>query len=143
MNKQMLPDDLNETEALNLLHTLAAADPDYPTTARQLAPLALLSLSTDEQADIAHATLEVLGEDPQRAPAMIALLNQPPPQRFGASLLSAGLLVAVVFLLRTHIHFEGKVRDLRFTLEHKPADSQRLTALLNKLATLLPTRKPS
>lgn len=139
MNAQTLPDDLNNTQALNLLHTLAAADPDYPPIAQQLAPLALLSLSPDEQAEIAHATLEVLNEDPQQSPAMIALLNQPPPQRFGADLLSAGLLVAVVFLLRTHIRFQGKARTLAFTIEHQPADSQALTALLNKLSTLLPT----
>ncbi len=139
MNEQTLLDDLNETQALNLLHTLAAADPDYPRIAKQLAPLAVLSLTSDEQAAITHATLEVLGEDPQRAPAMSALLNSPPPQRFDAGLLSAGLLAAVVFLLRTHIRFEGKVRGLTFTIEHKPADSPALTALLKRLAALLPT----
>jgi hypothetical protein len=65
--------------------------------------------------------------------------NRPPPQRFGADLLSAGLLVAVVFLLRAHIRFEGKARGLVFTVKHKPGDSQTLTALLNKLSTRLPT----
>ncbi len=139
MTEQALPDDVNETQALNLLHILATADPDYPRIAKQLAPLALLSLPADEQAAIAHATLEVLGEDPQRAPAMLALLNHPPPQRFEAGLLSAGLLVVVVFLLRTHIRFEGQVRGLAFTIEHKPTDSPALTALLKRLAALLPT----
>ncbi|MCP4409606.1 MAG: hypothetical protein GY807_18020 [Gammaproteobacteria bacterium] len=139
MNEQTLPIDLNETQALNLLHTLAAADPDYPKVAKRLARLALVSLPPAEQAVIAHATLEVIGEDSQRAPAMIALLNHPPPQRFDAGLLSAGLLVAVVFLLRTHIRIEGKARGLAFTIEHKPADSKALTALLNRLAAFLPT----
>jgi hypothetical protein len=139
MNEQTLPDDLNETQALNLLHTLAAADPDYPTVAKQLARLALVSLSSDEQAAITHATLEVLGDDPQRAPALISLLNHPPPQRFDTGLLSASLLVAVVFLLRTHIRIEGKARGLKFTIEHNPADSKALTDLLNRLAPLLPT----
>jgi hypothetical protein len=142
MAEQMLPDDVNETQALNLLHTLAAADPDYPRIAHQLAPLALLSLPPDEEAEIARAMLKVLGEDPQQAPAMSALLTHPPPQHFEVSLLSAGLLVAVVFLLRTHIHVEGKIRGLTFTIEHKPADSKLLTALLNKLASLLPTGNP-
>jgi hypothetical protein len=142
MPEETLPDDINETQALNLLHTLAASDPDYPTMAQQLAPLALLALPPDEEAEIAHATLEVLNEDPERRPAVVALLNQPPPQRFEAGLLSAGLLVAVVFLLCTHIRVEGKTRDLTFTIEHQPADSQALTALLNKLASLLPTGHP-
>jgi hypothetical protein len=129
MTEQTLTADLDETQALNLLHTLAAADPDYPPIAQQLAPLALVSLSPDEQAEIARATLEVLKEDP----------HQPPPQRFGADLLSAGLLVAVVFLLRTPIRFEGKARSLAVIMDHQPSDSQALTALLNKLSTLLPT----
>ncbi len=139
MTESALAGELNENQALNLLHTLAAADPDYPKIAKQLAPLALLPLPSDEQAAIAHAMLEVLGQDPQRAPAMISLLNHPPPQHFEVDLLSAGLLVAVVFLLRTHIRFEGKFRDLAFTVEHKTADSQALSDLLNKLSSLLPT----
>lgn len=138
MTEQTLPAELDETQTLNLLHTLAAADPDYLTTAQQLAPLALVSLAPDEQAEIAHATLEVLGEDPQRSPAMIAWLNHPPPQRFGSDLLSAGLLVAVVFLLRPHLRFERKARRLFVAIEHKPSDSPALTTLLNKLSKLLP-----
>jgi hypothetical protein len=139
MTEHTLPANLSETQALNLLHTLAAADPDYPPVAQQLAPLALVALSPDEQAEIARATLEVLNDDPQRSPAITALLNRPPPQRFGADLLSAGLLVAVVFLLRAHIRFEGKARSLVFTIEPKPGDRPTLTALLHKLSTRLPT----
>jgi hypothetical protein len=139
MSEQTLPNDLNETQALNLLHTLAADDPDYPRIAKQLAPLVLLSLPPNEQAIITHTTLEVLSEDPQRVPAIISLLDDPPPQRFDTDLLRASLLVAVVFLLRTHIRIEGKARDLTFTIGHKPSDSETLTALLTKLAALLPT----
>jgi hypothetical protein len=139
MVKRMLPADLDETQLLNFLHTLAAADPDYPPAAQQLAPLALVALSPDEQAEIARATLEVLNDDPQRSPAITDLLNRPPPQRFGADLLSAGLLVAVVFLLRAHIRFEGKARSLVFTVDHQPGDSPTLSALLHKLSTRLPT----
>ncbi len=139
MTEQTLPADLSETQALNLLHTLAAADPDYPPVAQQLAPLALVALSPDEQAGIARATLEVLNDDPQRSPAIAALLNRPPPQVFGTDLLSAGLLVAVVFLLRAHIRFEGKARGLVFTVEHQPGESPALSALLHKLSTRLPT----
>lgn len=139
MTQETLPADFNETQALNLLHTLAAADPDYRALAQQLAPLALLSLPREEQASIAQATLEVLGEDRQWSPAIIALLNHPPPQGFDTDLLRAGLLVAVVFLLRTHIRFERKARRLAVTIEHKPTDSRVLTALLRKLASRLPT----
>lgn len=139
MTERTLPADLDETQALNLLHTLAAADPEYPPVAQQLAPLALVALSPDEQAGIARATLKVLNEDPQRSPAIAALLNRPPRQVFGADLLSAGLLVAVVFLLRTHIRFEGQTRSLAFTIDHQPGDSPALSALLHRLSTLLPT----
>jgi hypothetical protein len=139
MTEQTLPADLSEIQALNLLHTLAATDPDYPPVAQQLAPLALVALTPDEQAEIARATLKALNENPQWSPAITTLLNRPPPRVFGADLLSAGLLVAVVFLLRTHIRFEGKARDLAVTIEYKPGDSQTLSALLNKLSTLLPT----
>lgn len=139
MKEKSLLNALDESQALNLLHTLAAADPDYPAIAKQLAPLALVSLPPDEQATIAHVTLEVIGKDPQTASALTSLLEQPPPQRFETGLLSAGLLVAVVFLLRSHIRIEGRARDLKFTFEHRPSDSQALTALLNKLAALLAT----
>lgn len=140
MNEKSIPVDLNSTQALNLLHTLAAESPEYPAIAKQLAPLALVSLSNQEQAIITHTTLEALSADPKWAPAMTALLNNPPPPRFETSLLSASLLVAVVFLLRDHIRIEGRARDLRFTIEHKPTDSSVLTALLDKLATLLSAR---
>ncbi|MGC1953319.1 MAG: hypothetical protein WA970_12290 [Gammaproteobacteria bacterium] len=43
----------------------------------------------------------------------------------------------MVFLLCTPIRFEGKIRGLTFTIEHKPGDSKALTALLNKRASLL------
>nr|MBS0021566.1 hypothetical protein [Gammaproteobacteria bacterium] len=37
MTEQTVPADLSETQALNLLHTLAATDPDYPTVAQEQA----------------------------------------------------------------------------------------------------------
>jgi hypothetical protein len=54
--------------------------------------------------------------------------------------MGAGLLVAVVFLLRTHIKFIRKSdQSWEFQVEHKPNDSKTLTTLLNKLSALLPT----
>ena len=140
MTKQALPDDLNETQALSLLHTLAAADPDYPRVVEQLAPLAALSLPATQQATLARDTLGVLSEHPQQAQAITALLNNPAAQRFDVSLTGAGILVTVVFLLRTHIKFTRKSdQSWAFQIEHKPNNSQTLTTLLNKLSALLPT----
>lgn len=78
MTEQTLPADLDETQALNLLHTLPAADPDDPPIAQTLAPLALLSLSPDEQSEIAHATLDVLNEDPQQPRFLMPVIRRLP-----------------------------------------------------------------
>ena len=140
MTEQVLPDDLNETQALGLLHTLATADPDYPRLAELLAPLARLSWPATEQATLAQDVLGVLSEHPQQAQVIAALRHNPAAQRFDTGLMGAGLLVAVVFLLRTHIRFIRKSdQSWQFQIEHKPSDSQALTTLLNKLAALLPT----
>jgi hypothetical protein len=49
-------------------------------------------------------------------------------------------LVAVAFLLRTHIKVErNPTGKWRFLIEHKPADSKLLTALLRKLEQLFGT----
>ena len=46
-------------------------------------------------------------------------------------------LVAVAFLLRSHIKLERTATGIRcFLIEHKPADSKLLTALLHKLEQL-------
>ena len=67
-----------------------------------------------------------------------ALLQTPPPDRFDGSMAAVPVLVAVAFLLRTHIRFERRA-DGKYELliEHKPADSQLLTRLLEKIAGLL------
>ena len=139
MIEQALPDDLSETQTLSLLHTLATADPDYPRVAEQLTPLAALSLPATKRAMLVRDTLGVLSENPRQAQAILSLLNNPMAQRFDASLMSAGLLVTVVFLMRTHIKFTRKSdQSWEFRIEHKPSDSKALTTLLNKLSALLP-----
>ena len=139
MIEQALPDDLNETQTLSLLHTLAAADPDYSLVAEQLAPLAAFSLAPAKQTTLARDTLGVLSENPQQAQAILSLLNNPMAQRFDVSLMNAGFLVTVVFLMRTHIKFtRTSDQSWEFRIEHKPSDSKALTTLLNKLSALLP-----
>ncbi len=94
---------LSDDEAIQLLHTLASSDIDYPHYAQELTALSKLPLNREQQADIAREALMVMAEqNPQQAEAITALLNNPAPNRFdgGSTIIT---LAGVAFLLRTHL----------------------------------------
>ena len=116
------------------LRTLAAANPDFATFQAEF-PTA--STPADLDQEIIQNTLAVLNEDPQQAATVQALRNQSDTCKSFFPGTEVATLVAVAFLLRTHIKVERtSTGKWRFLIEHKPADSKLLTALLQKLEQL-------
>ncbi len=117
-----------------ILHTLAASDPDF---AAFKAKLPAASTPADLAPEILQDTLAVLNQDPQQAATINALRNQDETRKTFFPGTEVATLVAVAFLLRTHIKVERtSTGKWRFLIEHKPADSKLLTTLLNKLEQL-------
>ncbi|MCI5194481.1 MAG: hypothetical protein D3915_15380 [Candidatus Electrothrix sp. AU1_5] len=120
-----------------ILHTLATADPDF-TAFKEKFPVA--PAPADFDPEILQETLAVLNEDPQQAATIDALRNQEETRKTFFPGTEIATLVAVAFLLRTHIKIERtSTGKWRFLIEHKPADSKLLTALLTKLEQLFGT----
>jgi hypothetical protein len=117
-----------------ILHTLAAADPDFATFQEKF-PAA--PAPADLAPDIIQDTLAVINQDPQQAAVINALRNQDQTCKSFVSGTEITALVAVAFVLRSHIKIERTSSGKwRFLIEHKPADSKLLTALLAKLEQL-------
>ena len=140
MTEQLTADDVNDAQILKLLHSMTLSDPDYKGIADRLAPLSEVTLTEAEEGMLGRAALAVLLEDTQRAQAVHLLLQKPDIERFEPSLGTVATLVAVTFLLRTHIKYTRKPDGKwTFHIEHKPTDSRILSQLLTKIAALLPT----
>ncbi len=117
-----------------ILHTLATADPDFIAFQADF-PVTPTPANLDPK--ILQDTLTVLNEDSQQAATMQALRNQSETCKSFVAGTEVATLVAVAFLLRTHIKIERtSTGKWRFLIEHKPMDSKLLTGLLNKLEQL-------
>ena len=122
------------TSEQEIIHTLATANPDF---AAFQAEFPAEPTPTDLDPEILQDTLAVLNQDPQQAAVINALRNQDETRKTFFPGTEVATLVAVAFLLRSHIKIERTATGKwRFLIEHKPADSKLLTALLNKLDQL-------
>ncbi|XOF33269.1 MAG: hypothetical protein ACL93V_14885 [Candidatus Electrothrix sp. YB6] len=123
-----------------ILHTLAAADPDF---AAFQAEFPAAPPPADLDPEILEDTLAVLNQDPQQAATIEALRNQDETCKTFFPGTEVATLVAVTFLLRSHIKIERtSTGKWRFRIEHKPADSKLVTALLHKLEQLFGVKTP-
>ncbi|MCP3971942.1 MAG: hypothetical protein GY717_16790, partial [Rhodobacteraceae bacterium] len=86
-----------------LLQTLAIADPDYGRFAEQHTLLERYPLPSEQETALGCDLLDVLRESPGQEARFEALLQAPAPDRFDGGLATVPVLVAVAFLLRTHI----------------------------------------
>ncbi len=137
----------NTAQDRSLLQTLARSDPDFAAFSAQCAaPLRDLGATAPDDATGARLALETLAwlrEDPDCAQRLDRLARSPAPDRFDATGLGVPVLLAVVFLLRTHIrirrHPDGR---WDFQIEHKPGDTKLLTDLLKRIQALLPGAAP-
>lgn len=127
----MTTHELSPEQAQQILQIIATSNPDFAAFRADFADV--ISNAT-LPADVLTDTLAVLGEDPQTAVAIEALRNNPNASKSFVTGGEIATLLAVTFLLRTHIKFEGRITNkLKFLIEHKPADSKLLTSLLAKL----------
>jgi len=116
------------------LQKLAQLDPDYPAFAAALPTEALqIAGASLPEGLVEDVTALLRVERPELSAWLDAQLSTQTPDKFAVDpLMAAGVLTGILFLLRSHIKFEGK----RFTFEHKPMDSELLKAVLNKLTLL-------
>ena len=115
------------------LYNLARLDPDYPAFAAAFSPERIRA-DDAPVADLADDVIEWLRAERPELSAWLDEQPSAPPGRFGIDpLAAAGALTAILFLLRSHIRFEGK----RFFFEHKPEDSDVIKKVLDKLSGIL------
>ena len=132
---------LSDDAAVQLLHTLAASDIDYPHYAQELAALSKLPLRPEQQADIARQTLMVMAEqDPQQAEMINKLHSNPVFNRFdgGSTILT---LAGVAVLLRTHFKIKNDDGKWQLLIEHKPSENSLLSNLIEKIKALIESYK--
>lgn len=114
-----------------ILQALAQSNPDFLAFASGLGSE---TGAVQLPAELLEDTLTVLGEDPQQAMAITALSQSGAASKSFMTSGEVATLLAVAFLLRTHIKVErGANGKWKFLAEHKPGDSKLLTTLLQKL----------
>ena len=122
------------TNAEKTLQSLALLDPDYPAFAASIRPDELHIIDTTLPEGLANDVTALLRiERPELSGWLDAQLSAQPQDKLAVNLLAAaGVMTAILFLLRSHIKFEGK----RFSFEHKPMDNELLKAVIDKLTLL-------
>ena len=123
------------TSTEQTLRILARSDPDYPAFAADLPPdifPGAAALPEGFADDVASLIRE---ERPELSTWMdTAQSSDLPPQKLAFDpLAAAGVLSAIVFLLRSHIKIEGK----HFSFEHTPLESEGLNKVLGILEKIL------
>ena len=113
------------------LQTLACLDPDYPAFASDLPPEALCVGDNPLPDGLAEDVIALLrAERPELSDWLDAQPTTAASAKMGVDpLAAAGVLAAILFLLRSHIKIKGKY----FTFEHKPMDNDLLGKVLSKL----------
>jgi len=117
------------------LHSLAELDPDYSAFMAQF-PDELTYTTEPLPEGFADDVVSLLrAERPELSKWFdMHQSNSPPAKLFIDTAIGVGLaLVAIVFLLRTHIKIEGT----HFSIEHKPIDSDSLAKILDVLRDIL------
>ena len=111
------------------LQTLARVDPGYPAFAATL-PAGLARSGEALPPELADDVLALLRAE---RPEIFPLLDVPTPAKFTIDpLTAAGVLAAILFLLRTHVKIEGK----HILFEHEPMPSELLEKVLDALRSL-------
>lgn len=113
-----------------VLQILAASNPDFAEFQSEYAAADETSLPEELLGD----ALAVLSEDPQHEAAIDALSQSTANSKSFVTGGEVATLIAVAFLLRTHLKLERTTTGKwKFLIEHKPGDSKLLTSLLKKL----------
>lgn len=129
---------LTDAQALDLIQRLTTANPELSAFAQQYAFLGEHALAEDEAGRLAQELLAVLGESPQQAARIDALLLT--PSAMAANRMAVPTLLAAVFLMRDRVRFRRRDDGAWAPLiDQRPTDSPALTQLLGRLGPLLPS----
>lgn len=126
-------------DSRNTLSMLVIQDQEYAEFIENFSFDVDLSSAEEEQlASQALGVIEVHGSEEQKEMLQDLATSEEAPKSVGVDI---AVLVAVTFLLRTHLKLhrnqEGK---WEFLAEHKPSDNDLMGSLLTKLQTLLAKR---
>ena len=119
------------------LQNLARLDPDFPAFAALL-PNELTRAAETLPEGLAADILTLLREErPELSKWLDAQPSSPPPAKFIVeSATGVGLLLAALFLVRTHIKVEG----VNFKIEIKPMSSKLLIKVLETFKDILSSK---
>ena len=126
---------MTDKKAQQIICAVAESDPRFAAAAKEYAPLLPEApvLPDGFAADLA----ELLRQEPETAEAVAYYeKNGDELQHFGAGTIvsAAAVLTACLFLLGTHIKFELDKEGKKYLkIEHKPADNQLLTKVVDAL----------
>jgi hypothetical protein len=121
------------------LYALAIADPDYAAFANQNPELRQVTLTREVEAGLARETAALLEQMPERAEQLRRIESSGRREAFDAGMVSIPVLLAVAFLLRTHVRIKRSPGGKwEFLVEQKPADTALIKQVLTRIAQLLP-----
>ena len=132
--------DLNDTEALILIQTLAVAHPDYSSASNQWPSPLKQPYSAIEQSRLIHEALSILAADPQQAAMIEVLLNNPQLQQFDQKRSRIPALMAIILVLGIQVEYDHKVDGSESFHFKYDASNVAVVQLLKKLEQFLPKR---
>ena len=97
-----------------------------------------------DEGELARQALLLAARDPQAGPALAAMIEHPPVQKFDLGLTGAAVtLAAVLVILRTHIEFErDKAGKWKLRVKVTRTPEAVLKPLVQKLLSFLPGDGP-
>lgn len=124
--------------SIQTLYALAISDPDYAAFANQHSELRQVALAREVETELARETVALLEQIPDRAEQLRRIESSARREAFDAGMVSIPLLLAVVFLLRTHLRIKRSTGGKwEFLVEQKPADTALIKQVLTRIAQLL------
>jgi hypothetical protein len=132
---ELLPKD---DQIVSAVKTLALADPDYLAFVEQYRELSFARTSPALEDELGRDLIALLQQMPDRAEQLARLNRSNERSAFDGGVATVPVLLAAVFLLRTHLRIKrSSGGKWEFLVEHKPGDSQLVSQLLAKIADLL------
>jgi hypothetical protein len=137
-------DDITAMQILDVVAKAIFMTEDYET---ELTPEmkqeleAELDISAQEtsasEGDIAREALILLSKDPETRKSITALIEKPPPDRFGI-VTSVALVTAALLALQTHVRFERtETGKIKVFIEKKPTSESLLKPLVQKVLSFV------
>jgi len=115
------------------LQSLAHLDPDFDVFAAEYSK-ELAGADNALPDGVAEDVITLLCSERPELSDWIDASASAPPEKFAVDpLLAAGVVTAILFLLRSHIKIEGK----HFSFEHQPMDNDLVKKVLDSVSSLI------